>query len=141
MRLTNVGSSRPNFYDRNPLTPTTTGNQSNLVAPHGNTTRWTYTVPTARKALVGSVHASTNRETVAAPAAAQRSFVQRNAAPSSFFADAYLLNNTVGAVAQSSVSGGAIILAGDAIAGSDADASTGGTCSFQTDCLVTEFDA
>ena len=141
MRVNNVFSGRPTYYDRNPSAKAQVSHQFS-TAPHSSTTRWTYTVPGGRKAYVESISVETIRSVVATT-------------PSDFFADVngtfggvtiYLMRidtwtNAVGDGKAVYGSSGGLMLAGDSLSGEDSDASTGGLVSFIADAKVSEFDA
>jgi|SRR5882672_2815812 len=65
MRLQNVFSGRPAYYDRNPIARTIVFISMIPLVPHGNTIRSTYTVPAGRKAMLESAYARVRRITVA----------------------------------------------------------------------------
>ncbi len=138
MRITNPGQARAYPQDRNPLTI----NQlySATVAPHGVTTRWTYTVPASRKAQMESVLARILRITAAAPVAyADADVAVGNVL--SYIAIADLMTNNVGDRISVNLGAAAFLQAGEFVVGRTQDASTGGTISYVASLKATEFDA
>ena len=140
MRLTNVFSGRPSYYDRTPLDSVQTYSQT--IAPTLDTVRWTYTVPSLRKAYVESVLAATYRVTAATTAALVRSYVAIGPGAAGFgdIVLALFNSNNISAADQRIVGGIAILVAGDAIRTATADASTAGTVAFDNTAKITEFD-
>jgi hypothetical protein len=142
MRVFNLGVSRPAWYDRGPLEK---GQyyQGVAVAPHGGTTRWTYTVPAARKAYIEACFADIMRITAAGVVSlATATFVcTLNGAQTSVLGSALLFNNTLGTFDKVIVNGTITLLAGSVIAAQTSDASTGGTNNYDVSYKATEFDA
>jgi len=62
-----AGGARPAYYDRDPVM---VNQESSLaaLAPHGSTTRFTYTVPSGKKAYMEVSYADVTVITAAAPA-------------------------------------------------------------------------
>jgi hypothetical protein len=125
------------YYDRAP-TNTALNFQVNAVTPHATTTRATYTVPTARKAIVTGGTMGWRRVTAAGTPS---SFSNQLAAPSGFLAQASSLTNTVDKSTDLTVSSGQVALAGQSIAFTTSDASTTGTVDYYGVCGILEFDA
>jgi hypothetical protein len=145
MRINSVGAAgRAAFYDRNPLVKGL-GDQTNTgaLAPHAGTARYSYTVPTARKFLVGYFDNRFTRETVATTGGIYLTFLSYTPSGGSivqmFRQEGNL--NTVQAVGGGQFGSGTMLNAGDLISGSDTDPSTGGLISFNESCMGTEFDA
>src|SRR5712692_1306114 len=128
--VTLVGSAilKNPYYDRN-QTAIGTSAGSQAIAPHATTTRTTYTVPTARKAIITSGYSKVQRITVAAPPGIAQSFVGDLAGRS--FSNAGIDSlNTVGDKDNGSGHYGSVAGAGSTINILDGDLSTGGTVSF-----------
>lgn len=142
MRLTNVFGGRPASYDRNPTTIVNGGSQYSQ-APHALTTRWTYTVPTARKFILGFWSVMALRVSVAGTAGAYEPIISATPSGGSnkVLVDLEQLTNLAGDNARLTGGGGTTYLAGDALLGQDFDGSTNGTVSFNESMSGTEFDA
>lgn len=141
MQVSTPASSRAQWYDRNPLAILNTSSLGG-VAPHATTTRFTYTVPAGRKALVEVGFVLTERGTAAATAAdAGAELVITVGATTAFAVDARVNSNVVGALAELFGGLNLSLLSGNSIAGQDFDASTTGTMTFVQTMKATEFDA
>jgi hypothetical protein len=143
MRISSIGAvGRAQFYDRNPIS-IALGTFSINQAPHGLTTRFTYTVPTGRKCYVGILHGMIGRETVAAPAAnveLQTRITPFGGAATLVFALGFI-GNTVDTERHADGGSGFVLSAAEVCAAQTADLSTGGTTSDATGFTGTEFDA
>jgi hypothetical protein len=137
-----LNPSRAQWYDRNPLSK---GFSYALdgVAPHGNTARWTYTVPAGRKALIEAATCEIMRQTAAAPVGLYYAEIIANLNDASFprFINVISLDNTVGGRAGQSLNCATILQAGEIITGQTGDPSTAGTVAYRLTCKLTEFDA
>ena len=113
------------------------------VAPHAATTRWTYTVPANKRAILDIISVFLLRD--AAPATAGEALVYVNFTPSGGSTTAFLLVGNITAVVGTpqyqSAAAGWMLGAGDAIGGLTADGSTGGTYRLMVTLSATEFDA
>jgi len=142
MRLTNVFSGRPLYYDRN---PTTKDNNFDLqaVAPHAQTFRWTYTVPAGRKAYIVAVAARATRSTVAGTPGrfTVQSQLQKSGSGQAFNMYIDSIANTASAEVTDRGSGMVTLLAGDLAGQATSDLSTTGTVDYAGGMWTTEFDA
>jgi hypothetical protein len=129
--------ARAAYYDRNSTTPSVSVIAQN-IAPHAQTTRVTYTVPAARKAIVTAITVQTIRITVAAPVGNVNWLVNTNGVTIS---SGEFLDNTVGGNQRTATGCGQIALAAGVINIQDTDSSTGGTVDYFESLAVTEFDA
>lgn len=137
MRVGSFAVARPMYWDRNPVT--TSNGYYNTVGPHSNTTRFTYTVPSGRKAFIDSGSVNVNRITAATVAGQVRVAL---ATPTlSNVLTLFTYSNTVGFADKSVVGGSLLILAGAVLEGTTEDTSTGGTILFTIYAHGTEFDA
>jgi hypothetical protein len=139
----NVNSAaRPPYYDRNPKT---IYNEywAYGVTPHTAATRWTYTVPTARKAIIESAQVRVYRSTAGTAASLVYSTIAYHptSGTDQFMLVVHIWTNTVGDKDQAFIGLGPMLYAGDIIEGYDYDASTGGDCDFMETTKLTEFDA
>jgi hypothetical protein len=138
MRLTNVFSGRPNYYDRNPLSVGGSF-QNDAQVPHGVTNQFTYTVPTGRKAFVTSLAVSIVRMTAAAPVGICNVTARWDLNDEAIVLVTF--DNTVGGGRALAAGGGSIVLAGKTFTFASQDLSTGGTMSFESGASIIEFDA
>ncbi len=142
MRIYTTPRSTAAPYDRAPVTKALIG-AAGALAPHGAVTRFTYTVPTARKCVIEQLYAFQMRPTAAAPVGIWQ--ISLNYLPSGGGGGAIVLldnlDNTIGAKQLAVATPAAIAFAGDIISGQDSDASTGGTTEVNYFFKGTEFDA
>jgi len=75
MRTGVLGAQRPEPHDRNPVRQTLTYSGTG-IAPHATTQRFSYTVPSGKKAIVLAAQANLQRATAATTAAITRASVQ-----------------------------------------------------------------
>ncbi len=125
------------YYDRN-TTQTSLNNETLAAAPHAPVTRATYTVPSARKALITSTHIEASRETAATTLGRVRILIGGSFGGA---ATVTMFENAVGARVVGDPSGGESAIAGLQITIQDEDTSTAGTVSFEEQVSVIEFDA
>ncbi len=130
-------AARLAYYDRNPTEVTIIG-QAIGAAPHADTQRSTYTVPTARKALLGIGSVYVRRITVAAPVGA---VIARVLTAAIGTLQCQLSSNTVDANVALPGENGNVLLAAVQIQLRDQDSSTGGTVDYSENQPMTEFDA
>lgn len=141
MRLNNVFSGRPAFYDRNPLNVGTSFNAF-AVGPAGLTNHTTFTVPTGKKAYIPGVMAEQSRRTVATTM--QTNLLGISATLSGNGIDLLQVtsfNNVVGDKVLGTLGLQLYALAGDVITTNSQDASTGGTVDQQYTLPIWQFDA
>lgn len=130
-------------FDRNPK-DADQGYAATGVAPHALATRWTYTVPANRKALVSSIRVFLARATVAAPVGISLAAVRRTPSGGSVITICQAqIGETNNAGDKDSLYGAANVyaLAGDTIDGVTRDLSTGGTIDYMVNASIMEFDA
>lgn len=142
MRLFQLEPARPQWYDRNPLAKSLAFAGS-AIAPHGNTVRWTYTVPANRKCLLEWNYNFILRETAAGVLGAE--VIQINYTPSggggALLQDTRQVNNSANALTQITTTPQLSLFAGDNVNGDTTDTSTGGTSTYALMAKGTEFDA
>jgi hypothetical protein len=133
---------RQQWIDRNPLSIAKAFIQT-AVAPHATTSRWSYTVPAARKCQLEMAQQQILRETAAAPVNFVSNVVRYTPSGGALTTLIRIdsLLNTVGATAQAILGGAVTGYPGDQFEGVTSDASTGGTNTFVTTAKFTEFDA
>jgi hypothetical protein len=137
MRIRATTAGQLTVPDRNPVVRTRMY-EAVGIAPHGLTTRFTYTVPTAKHAHVGSASIQLIREAAAAPVGYWRA--QLNDA-SNIWLRVGSITNAVGDRVQGDVSPGAIHSPGESVQCQTQDASTGGTISYAVNVMMVEFDS
>jgi len=108
------------------------------VAPHGWTTRWTYTVPASRIAIVRSASAFAQRDGAPTTAGVVNAIVTNNNIAESCRAG--YVSATVGATDSKPVGEGSVLVAGDQFTGQTLDLSTGGTNAFIVTANIMVFD-
>lgn len=113
------------------------------VAPHGTTQRWSYTVPAGRRAIVELMSAETIRDGASgAPARAANFFTYTpSGVAATFPLEAGIDAGALGEKHSVMWGGKLVMHAADVMAGSTADASTGGTLFFNSAFVASEFDA
>lgn len=131
--------ARPEWFDRNPL-PTAIGFHASGVAPHGNTVRATYTCPASRKAWISSIFFNVVRLTAAAPAG---EVILQAEAPTAGVSAAIIVlgSNGVGDRASDGFGQSITLRAADIVRIITQDTSTGGTCRYDEDVAILEYDA
>jgi len=130
-------TARKEWYDRNSL-ELSREYYGIGVAPHGYTTRWTYTVPTGKKLFVECALASVVRITAATTAGEATAYVYCRGIA---VVKPLLHTNGVGDKDTMNIGRNAVMVGGGALNGGTGDASTGGTTNLRTTALGIEFDA
>jgi len=134
-------AARPAEYDRNPATKLN-NYLSTAVAPHASTSRWSYTVPAAKKSKIGHGQANLLRDVASGTPGVAVAYI--NITPSGGAAStlAYSTGTAGGAnTGQNTVVGGGQYLeAGDSAEAKSADPSTGGSYVIALLMTITEFD-
>jgi len=144
MRVGQLQPSRPVYYDRNPISQTINYDAS-AVAPHADTVRGTYTVPSGKKAYLETVWLHTLVATVAAPAGLKRTRILLVIATggTSTLDDAVLaaVENTAGNKEHVSYQGSLLMMVSDVLELHTEDGGTGGTVDHRMAAKFVEFDA
>lgn len=143
MRITNSQTAaRPQFYDRNAV-PASAMYSAGGVAPHGTTTRWTYTVPAGKKAWVDAVCAELYRDVAAAAAAiaAVNINYQANGGGGSVLCQAAQSTNALVQVSEFVFTQFGYMGPGDIVYATTLDTSTGGSNAYTASIKRTEYDA
>ncbi len=136
MKVTSYAVARPAFYDRAAAASTQSINV--VVAPHAQTTRFTYTVPANRKAYVENIRVFMNRQTSAATAATMVAAIAAGGVELKYLATT---NNTPGTQFNDMSTAQVTLYPGDVMTGYTIDTSVGGTVNFVIQSKSTEFDA
>jgi len=131
------GASRLEWYDRNPSTNSFTYVLVEL-APHAIADRFSYTVPTGKKAMVEAAVCKVIRKTAAAPAGLAKAIVTVRGGT---LLTATILTNNVGDQNSMCIGSAGVLAGGETNKGRTEDDSTGGTVIYQLAFHVTEFSA
>lgn len=142
MRFFFQAAARAAPADRNPTSKGHTY-QATGVAPHGATTRFSYTVPAGKKLVLEAAQNTALRATAAAPVGLYQSvaLIVLIDANQPWLSYAWSLDNTVGARTAMNFAGPVSLLAGEQLITSTSDASTGGTVNYAAAVKGTEYDA
>jgi hypothetical protein len=141
MKVTSYAVARPAYYDRGAASINKAYGASG-IAPHVNTTRFTYTVPAGRKCVVENICVSIYREGVASPIGQVFGYVVLfDGSTYCNLVNLYTAANTVGATSTNIVGNGATVYAGEQIIGGTWDLGTGGTNDFRLNAKGTEYNA
>jgi len=141
MRVSSFAVARPAYYDRNATTGVFSYDAAN-IAPHSLTTRWTTTVAAGKKAFVESGTARLIRYTAATLAGQANVQIQVTSGATQIdLFNCFLYSNTVNTLVTGSVPTQVTLYAGETLAATTADASTGGTTYIGMFGKTTTFDA
>jgi len=130
-------SPRAEWYDRNP-NMTYQYYHGTGVAPHSVVARWSYTVPTGKKAFIESLLIMIQRTAVATSAGRFRGDI---AATYPAFMKVYNYGNVVGSGESRNQGYTGCLPSGFAVSAITEDLSTGGTVDYWLDMVFCEFDA
>lgn len=136
--IVTTGNSLKPFYDRN-ASSLDNAYENNAIAPHAFTSRWSYTVPANRKALMHSAVAWVYRDGTNAGAIGQATAQINKNSKQICAAICYQL--AMGGLMVSNLSNQMWLVAGDVIVGGTADGSAGGTTSLHVSATFMEYDA
>lgn len=142
MRLGSLASARPAAFDRNPV-QTIKQYAAFSVAPHVYTTRWTYTVPAGKRAVMTSAH-MWSQLYIAATVVGQRQgdiSIAPLGVSQTAVINYYDTDNTANRQIQTYLSQGPLLNATDVITAQTRDSSTGGAVNLSMSATFTEFDA
>lgn len=141
MRISSYAVARPAYYDRN----ATTGVQAYdaaPVAPHVLTTRWTVTVASGRKAMVENANVRLVRLTAAAPVGQTNiQIIVTSGATQVDLFNIFTWDNTVNVFRSAAMPASVTLYAGETLAATTSDVSTGGTNYIGMFGKYTTFDA
>lgn len=138
MRITTGTLTQSAPYDRAP-TEIQQSYFGPAIAPHADTTRWTYTVPAARRAAIDLLEFFWRRNAVAAPTGLIQDYIQEGGG----LVYLVLFRTTLNAVdnIQSEGRTGAyIMVAGAVLSFHTSDLGTGGSCDHMGNAHGIEFD-
>jgi hypothetical protein len=113
------------------------------IAPHTQATRFTYTVPTGKKAFVEMLQTRVQRSTAASAASRVIAWIgyQPSGGSGSLMSYSVINTNGVGDKDANIVGQSIVMNAGDTLTGYTSDGSTGGACDYMLNYKITEFDA
>lgn len=141
MRVGHLNVTRPEWYDRTPSVSLLSFNMS--LAPHANTQRLSYTVPSGRKAYLEFLYLSLFRTAAAAPAGVV--FLTFDYTPNGGLLTNLAVidygGNAVGDRVAEMVGSTFTMLVGDQLALFTSDSGTGGSVIYRLGVKITEFDA
>ena len=141
MKLGSLASARPAYYDRAATTKNLAFGTTS-IAPHANTTRFTYTVPAGRKMFVESLNVSSFRETIATVAGQQfLNIVVYDGTTYCNLIALYYYTTAVGSVQSQILGNGATVYAGHQVIGATWDFCTGGAQDLRLSAKGSEYDA
>jgi hypothetical protein len=141
MRLTNIASGRPAYYDRNPTTKALAFRGAS-IAPHTGTSRFSYTVPTGRKFIGTAGGIAIVRDAVATTVGALQADLDVFPSGGVFTNVLTLVIWSIALDSHREVSvAGFTLLAGDALQAFTLDTNVGGTASYSIGAQGIEFDA
>lgn len=142
MQVNSSSSARAAWYDRNAKSVTQESYVAN-TAPHSNTQRWKYTVPSARKFIIERLVSNSIRESQATAVGTvyNASTYRSGLVSSATFAYFEFTDNTVKLFRDRSVTSNTTMFEGDSVDFATADASTGGTVTYEGALIGAEFDA
>lgn len=123
--------------DRNPTT-VVRSYAAGGVAPHPETDRWTYTVPTGRRAAVTYAEADVFRDAAPSTLGVITVSIYYN---NNLVLRSIVWNNTVGARDFKLMTGLMVLNPGDTLRATTEDSSTGGSANYRISAMIVEFDA
>ncbi|HYS77056.1 MAG TPA: hypothetical protein VEM38_13260 [Burkholderiales bacterium] len=141
--VTVLNSPRANYYDRGATTKQA-GTLAANSAPHGQTIRWTYTVPTNRRLALEFIGTWQMRDTVAAPVGTWFTLIDYQPSGAGLAATLMIVQNLGNNINDRDtvyVGASMTLYPGDTLRGSDSDASTGGSTRQLPTFKGTEYDA
>lgn len=143
-RLTSPTTSRPFYYDRNPINTVREFN-ARAVLPHAETERWTYTVPADKKAFLENGVADTILASAASSGGLRLCAItmdtDQNAALIVVTGEILPEQNTIADRDKNVFTGAMMAVAGEIIAGISVDVATDGTVNYRCVSKITEYDA
>ena len=134
--------ARPAWYDRNPSIQVKNYSAAG-VAPHTSTLRWSYTVPSGKKAFLELADIEVVRATAATTVGMVSAGITYTPSGGSEVnvIVVEIRTNGVGDRAGKTVGQAFVMSAGDSIKAYTTDTSTGGTIDYTMSAKITEFDA
>jgi hypothetical protein len=133
--------ARPAWHDRNPTSKTYYFCAD--ASPHSITERFSYTVPSGKKAMVEVLSCRVERRTAAtSPSSVLAAFhFTPSGGTGNYILRAIIYTNNVGDKEHQALGTTLILCTGDTIKAYTYDGSTGGTCEHLLTMKITEFDA
>ena len=142
MRVSSYAVARPAAFDRNPV-QTVKSYASFSLAPAALTSRWSYTVPAGKRAVMTSGNIFVQRNTVATSVGQNQYeiYVAPVGVGATAFMQFYDSDNTLNRSLTLVISQGPLLNATDVVAAQTRDTSTGGSNNVSISATFTEFDA
>lgn len=138
-------SGRPRVSEPRERTPLKITGHYNAagIAPHGDTVRWSYTVPAGKKARVEHLFGLAFRDGLAPGVSITAAYIQITPSGGStvILFRAIISGVAVGELHTLSEATNILMLAGDLIEGSTVDTAGGGTARYGVGMIASEFDA
>ena len=144
MEIVSSDNPRAVYYDRNPAN-SILPYSSNLVGPHAETTRATYTVPAGNSAFIEMT--ALVLEIITAAGTPQRREAMVGITPDGGSWDAIAFaaitakDNTIGDIVSTNTSSHILLVAGEDVQLRTVDGSTTGTVRYRLRAKIVEFDA
>lgn len=132
---------RPFWYDRNPVHKHLSFHETHT--PHATVARWSYTVPTDKKAFIEAVICHVGRATAGTDDKEAAAFITLEKAGSGTektLAYASIIDRNIGALDRCILGQSITLLEGDVIRGKTGDVSPDGSVIHLVTAKITEFD-
>lgn len=112
------------------------------VAPHGSTSRWSFTCPSNKRATVGFAQVWWYRNTAAAPVGeiSDKVFYTPSGGTIRVVLEAVSIKNAIGDEAHAEMGAQLTLQSGDVLSGFTYDLGTGGTSTFRVTAQVNQYD-
>lgn len=138
----NQGVARANYFDRNGVSKVSTY-QAEALVPAAPGTKWSYTVPSNKKAFSEYLHAQVRRVAAAAPVGIIYSYITftPSGGVASFLLYIAFRKNAIGDSEEKMANGFGAMYPGDNIFCVLGDTSTGGLVDFISTLKTSEYDA
>ena len=141
MKITSYAVARPAYYDRNASSGVFSYDAAS-IAPHALTTRWTTTVAAGKKAIIESGTARLIRQTAATVVGqANIQIVITSGVTQIDLFNIFTYSNTTNVPITGNVPTSSTLYAGETLAATTADSSTGGQLYIGMFGKITTFDA
>ncbi len=140
MKITSYAVGRPNYYDRGATS--VINFYYAVAAPHGATTRWSYTVAAGKKLLVEAQFARLARQSAASTAGQYHAEMVVSSGVSNILtASIHSIDNTTTLQSVSTPQQQMSVYAAEVVSAVTYDTSTGGTVEYYVGHKATLFDA
>ena len=142
MKVSSYAVARPMYWDRNAV-ETSNAYEGNNLAPHADTTRFTYTVAASRKTFLDTAFIQIVRTSAYASLGEARvgMFVTPSGGTETCIMRQSIIIATTYVYQQFTMGGSVLMTAGTILKATTSDGSGGGTVSFQAHAHYIAFDA